>query len=98
MICLKVEIGGLSKLTVGGGRYADLEACGGRSNRVAFELIGTPSGWALTLALAGLGAYLFATHAGHILSAAPYLLLLLCPLMHLFGHRGHGHGHREHDR
>ena len=62
------------------------------------RLIGTSLGWALTLALAGLGAYLFATHAGHILSAAPYLLLLLCPLMHLFGHRGHGHGHREHDR
>jgi hypothetical protein len=30
LICLKAEIGVLSKLTVGGGRYADLEACGGR--------------------------------------------------------------------
>jgi hypothetical protein len=62
------------------------------------RLVGTPLGWALTLAIAAVGMYLFATHAGHLLSAAPYLLLLLCPLMHVFGHRGHGHGHREHDR
>ena len=60
-----------------------------------YRLVRTPLGWAITLALAALGAYLFTTHAGHILSALPYLLLLLCPLMHLFGH---GHGHREHDR
>ena len=62
------------------------------------KLLGTPLGWAVSLALAGLGVYLFAAYAGHILSAAPYSLLLLCPLMHLFGHRGHGNGHREHDR
>ena len=30
LICLKAKMGVLSKLTVGGGRYADLEACGGR--------------------------------------------------------------------
>lgn len=59
-------------------------------------LVGTPLGWVVTLALAGLGIYLFATHAGHILTALPYLLLLTCPLMHLFMHRGHGHhGKRE---
>ncbi|RDI57166.1 DUF2933 domain-containing protein [Microvirga subterranea] len=56
-------------------------------------LVGTPLGWVVTLALAGLGIYLFATHTGHILSALPYLLLLACPLMHLFMHGGHGHHH-----
>ena len=31
-------------------------------------------------------------HAGHMLGALPYLLLLACPLMHLFM----DHGHRRH--
>ncbi|MBO1905273.1 DUF2933 domain-containing protein [Microvirga sp. 3-52] len=56
-------------------------------------LVGTPLGWVVTLALAALGVYLFATHTGHILAALPYLLLLACPLMHLFMHAGHGHRH-----
>jgi len=56
-------------------------------------LIGTPLGWIITLALAFLGLYLFATHTGHVLAALPYLILLACPLMHLFMHGGHGHHH-----
>lgn len=56
-------------------------------------LVGTPLGWVITLALAALGIYLFATHTGHIVAALPYLLLLACPLMHLFMHGGHGHHH-----
>lgn len=55
--------------------------------------IGSPAGWIVTLALAALGAYLLWNHTGHVVYALPYLLLLACPLMHLFGHhRGH-HGH-----
>lgn len=42
---------------------------------------------------------LYAEHEVHILGALPYLLLLLCPLMHLFmhggGHGGHGHGGKK---
>lgn len=41
--------------------------------------------------------YLLREHWGHLLGVWPYLLLMLCPLMHLL----HGHGqhrdHREHD-
>lgn len=60
-------------------------------------LVNTPLGWSCTLALAALGIYLFASHSGHITAALPYLLLLACPLMHLFMHGGHGnhHGKRE---
>jgi hypothetical protein len=45
-------------------------------------LVGTPLGWVVTLGLAALGIYLFATY-----------LLLACPLMHLFMHGGNGHHH-----
>jgi len=47
----------------------------------------------ITLALAALGVYLLATHGGHVISPLPYLLLMACPLMHLFMHGGHGHRH-----
>ena len=36
---------------------------------------------------------LWGEHKAHILGAAPFALLLLCPIIHLFMHRGHGnHG------
>jgi hypothetical protein len=44
--------------------------------------------------------FLWEEHSAHILGALPYVLLLLCPLMHFFVHRGHGgHGadHQGHD-
>jgi hypothetical protein len=52
--------------------------------------LGSKLGWAITLALAALGAYLLWTHTGHVVYALPYLFLLACPLMHVFGHH-HGH-------
>lgn len=45
------------------------------------------------LASAGLFWFLSQGHWGHALGFAPYLLVLACPLMHLFMHRSHG-GHR----
>jgi hypothetical protein len=33
--------------------------------------------------------YLYSEHRAHLFGALPYLLLLLCPLMHLFMHHGH---------
>ena len=41
------------------------------------------------------GFFLWAEHRAHIMGALPYLILLLCPLMHFFMHRGHG-GHGNH--
>lgn len=62
-----------------------------------YNLLGSKLGWVITLSAAALGVYLFLTHTGHVLSALPYLILLLCPLLHVFGHR-HGHGHRKEHR
>ncbi len=40
-----------------------------------------------------LGAfYLLTEHWAHALGVLPYLLILACPLMHFFMHKGHG-GH-----
>lgn len=50
------------------------------------------TGLALLGFLAIAGFFLFTEHRAHVLGALPYVLLLLCPLLHLFGHRGHGHG------
>ena len=47
--------------------------------------------WLLWIGLAAAVAWLFFGHGEHLLRLAPFLLLLACPLMHLFGH-GHGHG------
>jgi len=40
--------------------------------------------------------FLLAEHRAHLFGALPFLLILACPLMHLFMHRGHGtHGHHS---
>lgn len=45
------------------------------------------------------GFFMFTEHRAHALGILPFALLLLCPLLHLFGHDGHSgsqEGHREH--
>ncbi len=44
------------------------------------------------LAIAIPVVFLWEGHKSHILGVAPYLIFLLCPLLHLFMHRRHG-GH-----
>jgi len=44
--------------------------------------------------------FLIVEHGAHVAAALPYfayLLLLACPLLHFFMHRGHGHqdGHND---
>src|SRR3546814_18208673 len=36
------------------------------------------------------GFFLILAHRAHLLGWLPFLILLLCPLMHIFMHRGHG--------
>ena len=38
------------------------------------------------------GFFLFTEHRAHVFGALPWVLLLLCPLMHVFMHGGHEHG------
>lgn len=54
------------------------------------SFFGSKFGLFVALSLAVLGLYLLVTHTGHVLTALPYLILVACPLLHLFGH-GHGH-------
>lgn len=39
--------------------------------------------------------YLLTEHRAHVFAFLPYLIILACPLMHLFMHGGHG-GHHHH--
>ena len=38
------------------------------------------------------GFLLLTEHRAHVFGALPFLLLLACPFLHMFGHGGHGHG------
>jgi hypothetical protein len=47
---------------------------------------------------AAAAAFVLYWHWRHALDALPYLVVLACPLMHLFMHHGHDHGaHRPKD-
>jgi peptidoglycan/LPS O-acetylase OafA/YrhL len=41
------------------------------------------------------GFFLLTEHTAHVFGVLPWLLILACPLMHLFMHHGHG-GHGRH--
>ncbi len=57
----------------------------------------TPLGVVATLLAVTASAYLYVAHQDHVLALLPYLILAACPLMHMFMHRGHGHGkHTSH--
>ena len=51
----------------------------------------TPTGWA-ALGLIGAASYfLLVEHGQHFFEYLPFLILLLCPLMHVFMHGSHDH-------
>lgn len=54
--------------------------------------------WIVFAAIAAF--YLWTEHRAHWINILPFLLLLACPLMHLFMHSGHAHSdgadHRDH--
>lgn len=57
----------------------------------------TPFGIGATLVAVAASLYLYLVHRDHVLALVPYAILAACPLMHMFMHRGHGHGGHSHD-
>lgn len=53
------------------------------------------TGWVFFGFLALAAFYLMTEHRAHLLGLLPWLLLLACPLMHLFMHHGHHDGHHQ---
>lgn len=53
--------------------------------------------WVLGVFLAIAAFFLFTEHRAHLLGVLPFLLLLACPLMHVFMHHGHD-THSGHDK
>ncbi len=56
----------------------------------------TPMGFILCGFLMIAAFFLILEHRAHVLGALPYVLLLLCPLLHLLLHRSHGGKHTNH--
>jgi hypothetical protein len=56
----------------------------------------SPGGLVLLAFLLIAAFYLVTEHTAHVFGFLPYALLLLCPLLHLFMHGGHG-GHGDGD-
>ena len=60
------------------------------------------NGWSRFVRVAMMSVFLFglallaSQHLQHIVGVLPYVLLLACPLMHLFGHGRHHHSHDNH--
>lgn len=56
----------------------------------------TPFGIGATLIAIAASIYLYLVHKNHVLALLPYAFLAACPLMHMFMHKGHGHGSHSH--
>ena len=46
----------------------------------------SPKGLVAIMAIGFLGYFLFIEHREHVFEFLPYLIILLCPLMHIFMH------------
>ena len=53
--------------------------------------------WVFIAFVAIAAIFLISEHRAHVLGALPFVLLLACPLLHMFMHGGHGgHGGHSH--
>jgi hypothetical protein len=53
--------------------------------------------WPIVLILSIIGFYLVTEHTAHLLGILPWLILLACPFIHIFMHRGHDHASHKHN-
>lgn len=63
---------------------------GNRHQRLRGPWLLSRSNWIWLGFLSVAGFFLVTEHRAHLLGFLPFLLVLACPLMHLFHHRGHG--------
>jgi hypothetical protein len=56
----------------------------------------SPKGFASMGLIASVTYFLMMEHRQHLFQYLPFIIILLCPLMHIFMHGGHG-GHGGHD-
>jgi hypothetical protein len=49
--------------------------------------------WALFVLCAAAAIFLFIEYKAYVLRFLPYMIFLLCPIMHIFMHRHLGSGH-----
>lgn len=64
------------------------------TKRTSFWL--TPKGLAALGLIGAVTYFLLMEHRQHVWQYLPFLILLACPFMHLFIHRGHGdHGEQD---
>ena len=61
-----------------------------------FSFWKTPSGLAALGLIGAVTYFLVVEHQQHVFAFLPFLIFLACPLMHLFMHGKHGHGHSKH--
>ncbi len=54
------------------------------------QWIRSRTGLALIAFLSIAAFFLITEHTAHLFGVLPYVLLLICPLLHLFMHSGHG--------
>ena len=66
------------------------EHSGGGAPTGVGRFVRSRQGAALLAFLAIAGFFLVTEHTAHVFGVLPYLLLLACPLLHLFMHGGHG--------
>ena len=58
-----------------------------------FRCFKTAKGLALLAVAVVVASYFVIWHQQHVFAALPMLVILACPLMHIFMHGGHGHHH-----
>tara|TARA_R110001599_G_C12277316_1_gene663099 strand:- start:22758 stop:23081 length:324 start_codon:yes stop_codon:yes gene_type:complete len=52
----------------------------------------TSQGVASIFLIGAVSYFLLMEHRAHLFYFLPFMILLLCPVMHIFMHKGHGHG------
>jgi hypothetical protein len=65
------------------------------NNSESASFLRSPAGMTLCVFLAVAALFLVLEHSAHLLGAWPLLFVLVCVVMHIFMHRGHG-GHGSH--